>query len=102
MEQASPEPEWARRFRAPAILLASGAIDAPGVALVTSTRSGVPQLYRWDMDSGALTQLTDAPAGRILGYLTPDARWVAWLDEAAGDESATGPSPRPRAGLRST
>jgi dipeptidyl aminopeptidase/acylaminoacyl peptidase len=92
VEQASPtgvpatEPGWARRFRAPAILLASGAIDAPGVALVTSTRSGVPQLYRWDIDSGALTQLTDAPAGRILGYLTPDARWVAWLDDTAGDE----------------
>ena len=73
-------------IRAPAILLASGAIDAPGVALVTSTRSGVPQLYRWDIDSGALTQLTDAPAGRILGYLTPDARWVALLDDTAGDE----------------
>src|SRR3954451_9602677 len=92
VEQASPtgtpatEPEWARRFRAPAILLASGAIDAPGVALVTSTRSGVPQLYRWDIDSGALTQLTDAPGGRILGYLSPDARWVAWLNDTAGDE----------------
>ncbi|HEY3334017.1 MAG TPA: hypothetical protein VGK16_02180, partial [Candidatus Limnocylindrales bacterium] len=45
-----------------------------------------PQLYRWDINSGALTQLTDAPAGRILGYLTPDARWVAWLDDTAGDE----------------
>jgi len=77
---------WEQRFRAPAILLSEIAIDAPAVGLVSSNQGGVPQLYRWDTASGALTQLTFDPAGRIVGRLSPDGRWVTWLADTAGNE----------------
>ena len=60
-------PAWQQRFRASAILLSTIAIDAPEVGLVSSNASGIPQLYRWDTASGALTQLTFDQGGRIVG-----------------------------------
>jgi dipeptidyl aminopeptidase/acylaminoacyl peptidase len=84
--QAAAEPAWAARFRAPAILLSQIAIDAPGVGLVSTNASGAPQLYRWDTATDELTQLTFEPTGRLVGHLTPDGRWVAWLDDQAGNE----------------
>ena len=58
---------WEQRFRAPAIAFSSIAIDAPEVGLVSSNRSGIPQLYRWDTATGTLTQLTFDPDGRHRG-----------------------------------
>ena len=84
--QAATEPAWAARFRAPAILLSQIAIDAPGIGLVSTNASGEPQLYRWDTATGELTQLTFEPTGRMVGHLSPDGRWVAWLDDQAGNE----------------
>jgi hypothetical protein len=79
-------PDWERRFRAPAILFSSIAIDAPEVGLVASNATGVPQLYRWDTVANALIQLTFEPDGRMLGRLSPDGRWVAWLADTGGNE----------------
>jgi dipeptidyl aminopeptidase/acylaminoacyl peptidase len=84
--QAATEPAWAARFRAPAIFFSSIAIDAPDVGLISTNASGEPQLYRWDTATGALTQLTFEPTGRILGQLSPDGRWVTWLADTAGNE----------------
>src|SRR4051812_30202459 len=77
---------WEQRFRAPAILLSTIAIDQPGVGLVTSNGSGLAQLYRWDTATDELTQLTFEPSGRIVGHLSPDGRWVTFLRDNAGDE----------------
>ena len=77
---------WEQRFRASAIAFSSIAIDAPGVGLVSSNRSGIPQLYRWDTSTGTLTQLTFDPDGRLVGRLSPDGRWVTWLADTKGNE----------------
>ena len=58
---AAAAPTWTQRFRASAILFSAIAIDAPRVGLVTSNASGVPQLYRWDPETGSLSQLTFDP-----------------------------------------
>ncbi len=79
-------PAWQQRFRASSILLSTIAIDAPDVGLVSSNASGIPQLYRWDTASGALTQLTFDEGGRIVGRLSPDGRWVTWLADTSGNE----------------
>ena len=79
-------PAWEQRFRASAILLSTIAIDAPDVGLVSSNASGIPQLYRWDTASGALTQLTFDEGGRVVGRLSPDGRWVTWLADTSGNE----------------
>ena len=76
---------------------------------MSSNATGIPQLYRWDTASGALTQLTFDPDGRIVGRLSPDGRWVTWLADTKGNEighwvvipssrrRARRPEPRPRA-----
>ena len=92
MSSTSSEPPaasgapWEQRFRASAIVLSSIAIDAPDVGLVSSNQGGIPQLYRWDTASGALTQLTFDPGGRVVGRLSPDGRWVTWLEDTKGNE----------------
>jgi dipeptidyl aminopeptidase/acylaminoacyl peptidase len=77
---------WKDRFHAPAIILSQIAIDAPNVGLVTTNATGVAQLHRWDTATGELTQLTHEPSGRIFGQLSPDGRWVAWLQDTGGNE----------------
>jgi dipeptidyl aminopeptidase/acylaminoacyl peptidase len=81
----SGEP-WAARFRAPAILFSSIAIDAPDVGLVATNITGVPQQHRWDPATGELTQLTSRPTGQLSARLSPDGRWVTWLEDEAGNE----------------
>lgn len=78
--------DWQRRFRAPAILFSAIARDRPEIGLVTTNQSGLAQLHRWDTRSGGLTQLTFEPGGRIVGKLSPDGRWVAYLRDAGGNE----------------
>jgi dipeptidyl aminopeptidase/acylaminoacyl peptidase len=77
---------WAARFRAPAILFSSIALDAPGIGLVATNITGVPQQHRWDPATGELTQLTSRPTGQLTARLSPDGRWVAWLEDDAGNE----------------
>lgn len=78
--------DWELRHRAPAILLSSVARDNPEVGLVTSNASGRSQLYRWEVATGALHQLTEDPVGRTVGYLSPDGRFVAYMRDAGGSE----------------
>jgi hypothetical protein len=83
--RAAAEP-WEQRFRAPAILFSQIAIDAPEVGIVSTNASGTTQLHRWDTTTGQLTQLTHEPTGRLLGFLTPDGRWVLYLRDEGGNE----------------
>lgn len=78
--------DWELRYRATAILLSSIAQDNPEVGLVTSNASGLSQLYRWAVATGELTQLTDDPVGRSIGYLSPDGHFVAYLRDVGGNE----------------
>src|SRR4051812_22736713 len=77
---------WERRFRASAIYFSEIAIDAPEIGLVTTNAGGLAQLYRWDTTTNELTQLTHEPTGRLLGRLSPDGRWAAFLRDADGNE----------------
>jgi len=77
---------WEQRFRAPAILSSQIAIDAPEVGIVSTNASGRTQLHRWDTTTDELTQLTHEPTGRLVGFLTPDGRWVLYLRDADGNE----------------
>jgi dienelactone hydrolase len=77
---------WEDRFRAPAILFSDIASGDPSRGLVSSNRSGVVQLYAWNPVTGALTQLTDDPTGRIIADLSPDGRWACYLRDEGGNE----------------
>ena len=77
---------WKQRFRAWSIASTSIAALAPDRGLVVCNRSGVFQLHAWDVASGALTQLTDDPTGRMTGLLSPDGRFVYYLRDESGNE----------------
>ena len=78
---------WKERLRAPRLLWAQIAAHAPDRGIATSTQSGVPQIYAWDVPTGALRPLTDKPGGVTFGLLSPDGRFVYFMDDAKGNET---------------
>src|SRR3712207_242659 len=62
LDDAAP---WKQRFRAPVTLWTQLAKVARNRGLLASNRTGVFQLYAWDVPSGDLTQLTDRPDGKL-------------------------------------
>jgi hypothetical protein len=71
---------------APVVLWTSLAQAAPSRGLAASNRSGVYQLYAWDVDGGDLRQLTDRPEGQLSGVLSPDGRHVYYMQDRQGNE----------------
>ena len=63
----SADARWKQRFRAPTIAWSSRAAQNPSRGLVASNKDGVYQLYAWNTETDALTQLTDDPAGVSAG-----------------------------------
>lgn len=77
---------WKERFRAPQIHLTMVADAAPDRGVVATNRSGVYQLYAWEVSTGRLTQLTDRPHGTVAGSISPDGRYVYYHDDRGGNE----------------
>ncbi|MBA3944343.1 MAG: S9 family peptidase [Herpetosiphonaceae bacterium] len=77
---------WKQRFRAQTVLWAQVAKQNPTTGLACTNRSGLYQLYAWDVPTGELRQLTSRPEGQLGGYLDPDGTFVYYLDDQEGDE----------------
>lgn len=77
---------WKQRFRAPTILWTQLAKAAPTRGLVVSNVSGVAQLYAWHLPTGEQVQLTNRPEGQLLGLISPDGRYIYYLDDKQGNE----------------
>lgn len=77
---------WRQRFRVklnfPQLARAN-----PTRGLVASNRSGVFQLYAWNVENGTLQQLTSTASGRPRGVLAPDGTAVYYLRDQAGNET---------------
>jgi dipeptidyl aminopeptidase/acylaminoacyl peptidase len=84
--QLTPDADWRKRFRAPQTWLLQIAQRAPERGLINSNRTGVFQLYAWDVPTGRLTQLTHIPKGKPWGVLAPDGRFVYYLQDQDGNE----------------
>src|SRR5690349_21820831 len=76
---------WKQRYRVPASF---GQIAhlAPERGLVASDRSGVFQLYAWNVRTGELTQLTNRPEGVRRGTIAPDGAYIYYHHDRKGDE----------------
>jgi hypothetical protein len=85
-EDGLHEEDWKQRFRAPQVLTSGIAWAAPARGVAATNISGLYQLYRWDVPSGALSQLTDRPEGLVLGAISPDGRFVYYFDDRQGQE----------------
>lgn len=83
LDDAAP---WKQRYRAPMIPWTQLAKAAPTRGLAVSNRSGVYQLYAWDVPTGVLQQLTDRPEGTLSGGISPDGRSVYYLEDQQGNE----------------
>ncbi|HDQ70858.1 MAG TPA: S9 family peptidase [Chloroflexi bacterium] len=83
LDDAAP---WKKRYRADAITYTAIAAQAPTRGLASSKRTGVYQLYTWNVPSGELTQITDRPDGKMFGSIDPQGRHIYYLDDKQGDE----------------
>lgn len=77
---------WERRFRLPLVAWTAIAPLAPRRGLLASNRSGMVQLYAWDVATDDLRPLTDRPEGEAMGTLSADGRFVFYLDDRLGNE----------------
>lgn len=82
----NPDAQWKQRFRAP-VTYASVARANLARGLATSNRSGVFQLYAWDVLTAELLPLTREPEGKAFGHISPDGRFVYYLDDQHGNET---------------
>jgi len=87
-DSSTPPPgeDWEARFRASSIILSAIAPLDPSRGLVSANIDGMVQLHAWSPATGALTQLTDEPSGRIIFELSPDGRWACYLRDVGGNE----------------
>ena len=77
---------WTTRFRARKV---SWTLPSPldrRRAVAMSDRTGMAQLYAWEVGSSELRQLTHRPAGTVFGNISGDGRHVLYLDDRTGDE----------------
>mgnify|MGYP001393407804 CR=1 FL=1 len=77
---------WIQRFRAPVVLWTMLAKARPERGVAASNRSGIYQLYAWDVPSGDLRQITHKSQGVVFGSISPDGRHVYYFDDDAGNE----------------
>ena len=78
--------DWQARFRARVVHWTLPATANRRRALAASNRSGITQLYGWNVGSSELTQLTDRPTGTSAGTISADGRWVHYVEDTSGDE----------------
>jgi len=86
LPQTAADAPWKERFRALGILGAQSAPASPGRGVVFSAPSGEVQIYAWDIPSGRLAPLTDRPGGLWQGLLSPDGRYLYYLEDQGGNE----------------
>ncbi len=82
----SSEKAWKQRYRAPQVLTSAISWAAHTRGIAATNLSGLYQLYRWDTESGGLTQLTARPEGLVQGTVSPDGQFVYYFDDHQGEE----------------
>ena len=78
--------KWKQRFRANSILWAKIANLNPQRGLVCTDLDGVQQLYAWNVDTGALRQLTNRSTGVVNGMISADGEYVYYMQDEGGNE----------------
>lgn len=81
-----PDAPWKQRFRAPSVLWTGIAAAAPARGVVASNQTGRYQLYAWEVGGGELRQLTDRAQGQVFGTISPDGRFIYYLNDTLGNE----------------
>jgi dipeptidyl aminopeptidase/acylaminoacyl peptidase len=77
---------WKKRFLVPRMIV-EVARASPNRALIVSNKSGIYELYAFDLVSNSLRQVTHRPFGTIFGTISPDGRHIYYLDDTRGNET---------------
>ncbi|MCU0497133.1 MAG: prolyl oligopeptidase family serine peptidase [Anaerolineae bacterium] len=86
MLDLAPEADWRKRFRAALVGGTQIARMNPKRGLAVSNLSGIYQLHSWDVETGELRQVTNAPAGVVVGGIAADGSAIYYLQDQKGDE----------------
>ena len=85
--QVEENAAWKQRYRAPVVVSTQIASLEPTQGIVAERRDGTQQWYAWDVPSNELRQITHTPGGHAAQLtLSPDGRWVYYLDDQQGNE----------------
>ncbi len=76
---------WKQRFRRTTTSTQIAKAN-PRRGMASSNRTGVSQLYAWDVATGELRQLTNRVSGVVGGVISPDGQWIHYLDDQQGNE----------------
>ena len=77
---------WKKRFQISDTLMTQLADNSPQRGLAVNNKSGVMQLYAWDVPTGEMQQLTNFPTGKMFGFLSPDGKYVYYLKDEGSNE----------------
>lgn len=88
MKIRTPELEerWQQRYRISEVLWTKIASKAPRRGLAASNRTGVMQLYAWDVPSGNMHQLTDYPTGKMFATMDAEGKYIYHLKDEGSNE----------------
>ena len=78
--------KWKKRYQISDIMMTRLAADAPQRGLALSNKSGVMQLYAWNVVSGEMQQRTNFPTGKMFGFLSPDGEYIYYLKDEGSNE----------------
>ncbi|HVP40559.1 MAG TPA: prolyl oligopeptidase family serine peptidase [Candidatus Krumholzibacteriaceae bacterium] len=77
---------WKKRYLIPRIRV-EVARTCPNRALVVSNKSGLYELYAFDLISKSMRQVTNRPSGTVFGTISPDGKHIYYLDDKKGNET---------------
>lgn len=83
LSEAAP---WKQRFKAPRFLLAAMARANSTRGIVIGNQVNSYQVYAWQTATGELRLLTERSAPTNRGWISPDGRYVYFLDDQSGNE----------------
>jgi dipeptidyl aminopeptidase/acylaminoacyl peptidase len=84
--QTEPQAPWKQRYHAPSITYSKIAAKASERGFLVTNRDGLYQIYSWDTGTGTLERRTNRPEGLISADISPDGRYIYYLDDQTGNE----------------
>lgn len=84
--QIEADAPWKQRYRAPSIMYTSIAGEAQNRGIAITNPEGLYQVYSWDVTTGELSRRTNRPEGLVGTSISPDGRFIYYLDDQLGNE----------------
>ncbi|NLE07539.1 MAG: S9 family peptidase [Parcubacteria group bacterium] len=78
--------KWMQRFYDPTIFCINPARSTPHKTIMVSNISGKFQLHSYDFITGFSRQITNKPQGALFGSISPDGKFIYYLNDGHGSE----------------